>query len=124
MRFAESKVGNVLIATVLDGRIVADNAPRFKSYLAEFISNGNRSIVLDMAAVTFIDSSGLGALVASLKAIGNDGELVISGARATVASMFKLTRMDKVFRMYENNDAAVAALSSGETNFEPLPFNN
>jgi anti-sigma B factor antagonist len=111
MRFEESKVGKVLIAKVLDGRIAADVAPRFKAYLGEYISNGNRSIVLDLAAVTFIDSSGLGALVSSLKSMGNDGDLVISGARATVASMFKLTRMDKVFRMYESNDAAVAALS-------------
>ena len=111
MRFEESKVGNVLIARVMDPRIAADIAPRLKAYLAEYINNGNRSIVLDMGAVTFIDSSGLGALVSSLKAMGNEGDLVISGARATVASMFKLTRMDKVFRMYETNDAAVAALS-------------
>jgi anti-sigma B factor antagonist len=110
MRFEENKVGNVLIAKVLDGRIAADIAPSFKANLGEYINSGNRAIVLDLTAVTFIDSSGLGALISSLKSMG-DGDLVISGARATVASMFKLTRMDKVFRMYENTDAAVAALS-------------
>ena len=111
MHFEENKVGNVLIARVLHGRIAADFTPRLKNYLGEYINNGNRSIVLDLAAVTFIDASGLGALVSILKAMGNDGDLVISGARATVAGMFKLTRMDKVFRMYDNNDAAVSALS-------------
>ena len=85
--------------------------PRFKAHLAEYMTNGNRSMVLDLAAVTFIDSSGLGALVSSLKSMGTDGDLVVSGARGAVASVFKLTRMDKVFRMYENNDIAVAALS-------------
>src|SRR5690348_3752768 len=109
MRFEENKVGEVLVAKVLDGRIAADIAPRFKAHLAEYMSNGNRSIVLDLAAVTFIDSSGLGALVSSLKSMGKDGDLVVSGAHGAVASMFKLTRMDKVFRMYENNDLAVAA---------------
>jgi anti-sigma B factor antagonist len=111
MRFEENKVGDVLVAKVLDGRIAADIAPRFKAHLGEFIASGNRSIVLDLGAVSFIDSSGLGALISTLKTIDNDGDLVISGARAAVASMFKLTRMDKVFRMYETSDAAVAALS-------------
>jgi anti-sigma B factor antagonist len=111
MRFEENKVGEVLVAKVLEGRIAADIAPRFKAHLAEYMSQGNRSIVLDLATVTFIDSSGLGALVSSLKSMGKEGDLVISGAHGAVASMFKLTRMDKVFRMYGSTDEAVAALS-------------
>ena len=73
MRFEENKVGDVLVAKVLDGRIAADIAPRFKAHLAEYMTNGNRSIVLDLAAVTFIDSSGLGALVSSLKSMEQTG---------------------------------------------------
>ena len=111
MRFEENKVGQVLVAKVLDARIAADVAPRFKQHLADFISGGNRSIVLDLGAVTFIDSSGLGALVSSLKTMGQQGDLVVSGARGPVASMFKLTRMDKVFRMFPSNEEAVTALS-------------
>lgn len=111
MRFEQTMVGDVLVAKVLDSRIVADVAPRFKTQLIDYISEGNRSIVLDMRAVSFIDSSGLGALVSSLKVIGNEGDLVLSGAGGTVASMFKLTRMDKVFRMFGTTDEAVAALA-------------
>jgi anti-sigma B factor antagonist len=111
MRFEENKSGDVLVAKVLDGRIAADVAPRFKAHLAEYVSQGNLSIVLDLGEVTFIDSSGLGALVSSLKSMGKDGDLVIAGAHGAVASMFKLTRMDKVFRMYANKDEAIAALS-------------
>jgi anti-sigma B factor antagonist len=112
MRFEHTKMGDVLVAKVLDSRIVADVAPRFKHQSIEYISEGNRSIVLDMRAVSFIDSSGLGALVSSLKAIGSDGDLVLCGTEGTVASMFKLTRMDKVFRMFVTTEEAVAALSS------------
>jgi anti-sigma B factor antagonist len=111
MRFEENKVGEVLVAKVLEARIAADIAPRFKAHLAEYMAQGNRSIVLDLEAVTFIDSSGLGALVSSLKSMGKEGDLVIAGAHGAVASMFKLTRMDKVFRMYAGTDEAVAALS-------------
>lgn len=111
MRFEESRVGDVLVAKVLEPRIVADVAPGFKSQLAQYMSTGNRTIVLDLGSVSFMDSSGLGALVSSLKSMGKGGDLVVSGATGSVASMFKLTRMDKVFRMFESSDAAVAALS-------------
>jgi anti-sigma B factor antagonist len=111
MRFAENKIGNVLVAKVLESRITADVASRFKQDLIQFATKGNRMIVLDLREITFIDSSGLGALIGSLKVIGDDGELVLCGARDTVANMFKLTRMNKVFRMFPNTEEAVAALS-------------
>jgi anti-sigma B factor antagonist len=111
MRFEESKSGDILIARVLDARIGADVAPRFKEDMISYVKGGNRAIVLDLSEVTFIDSSGLGALISCLKVIGKEGELVLSGTRGTVASMFKLTRMDKVFRMFNGVDEAVTALS-------------
>ena len=125
MRFEQIMVGSVLVAKVLDSRIGADVAPRFKHQLIDYINEGNRSIVLDMRAVSFIDSSGLGALVSSLKMIGQDGELVLCGTGGTVASMFKLTRMDKVFRMFDTAEEAVAALSSSRgVSVEPATVNN
>jgi anti-sigma B factor antagonist len=111
MRFEESTVGNVFIVKILESRIAADVASRFKQNLIEYVKKGNRIIVLDMSEVTFIDSSGLGALIGSLKVMANDGELVLCGARDTVASMFKLTRMNKVFRMFNTSEEAVSALS-------------
>ncbi len=111
MRFEENKVGSVLIAKVLDGRIAADVALQFKAHLAGYLERGERAIVLDLGAVSFIDSSGLGALISSLKALGIERHLVVSGARGTVASMFKLTRMDKVLRLFSTTEEAVAAIS-------------
>jgi anti-sigma B factor antagonist len=111
MRFEENKIGSILVAKVLDNRIAADVAQQFKAHIAGYLKDGEHSIVLDLAAVSFIDSSGLGALISSLKAIGGDGNLVISGACGTVATMFKLTRMDKVLRVFGTTEEAVAAIS-------------
>lgn len=126
MRFEQTTVGDVLVAKVLESRIVADVAPRFKHQLIDYVNSGNRSIALDMSAVSFIDSSGLGALVSSLKAIGNDGDLVLCGTGGTVNSMFKLTRMDKVFRMFDTPEEAVTALScdSDGAYLEPVAAND
>ena len=111
MRFEEKRLGDITTVKVLNDVISAESAVRFKGHLLKFISGGNRAIVLDLSVVNFIDSSGLGALISSLKSMGRDGNLVISGAHTAVADIFKLTRMDKVFRMYADNAAAVAALS-------------
>ena len=89
----------------------ADVAPQFKAHLAGYLASGERSIVLDLEDVSFIDSSGLGALISSLKSVGAEGHLVISGAGGTVATMFKLTRMDKILRLFATSEEAIAAIS-------------
>jgi anti-sigma B factor antagonist len=111
MRFEETRIGDVLVVKILEGRISADVAAPFKQSLIGYINGGNRKLVLNLCEVTFIDSSGLGALIGSLKEIGEDGELAVCEAREPVANMFKLTRMNKVFRMFHSAEEAVAACS-------------
>jgi anti-sigma B factor antagonist len=111
MRFEESRIKNALVVKVLESRIVADVAPQFKEGLVTYVRDGNKNIVLDLSDVTFIDSSGLGALIGSLKAVRKDGELVLCGARDAVVNMLKLTRMDKVFQIFSTPEEAASALS-------------
>jgi anti-sigma B factor antagonist len=61
--------------------------------------------------VRFIDSSGLGAIVSMLKLIGREGDLVLCGVTDPVMSLFKLTRMDRVFQMFPSEHDALAALA-------------
>jgi anti-sigma B factor antagonist len=110
MRFEERKIGDVFVAKVLESRITSDVAAGFKADLIGYVADGQRKFVLDLGNVTFIDSSGLGALIACLKAVGDGSEIALSGARETVANMFKLTRMNKVFRMFSTPEDAAAAL--------------
>ncbi|MBB5517049.1 anti-sigma B factor antagonist [Rubricella aquisinus] len=100
------------ITTVRPGveRLVASNAKTFKDELIELVGSGSALIVLDFDGVSFVDSSGLGALVGVLKRIGNRGELVVSGLNADVAQLFRICRMDRVFKSYSSADAAVQAM--------------
>jgi anti-sigma B factor antagonist len=112
MQFQESNLRDVLVVRVHESRIVADVAPQFKEGLLAYVRSGNKSVVLDLSEVTFIDSSGLGALIGSLKAVGNGSELALCSARDGVMSMLKLTRMDKVFQIFATPEEAASALSS------------
>jgi anti-sigma B factor antagonist len=115
MQFEESRIRDTLVVRVRESRIVADVAPQFKEGLIAYVHRGNKNIVLDLSEVNFIDSSGLGALIGSLKAVGTDGELVLCGARDPVVSMLKLTRMDKVFHIFATpEEAASSLLANGD----------
>jgi len=95
----------------LEKRIDAATATEFKQQMSDWIGAGNRRIVLNLMEVDFIDSSGLGAIVSSLKKIGGEGDLVICVVKETVMSLFRLTRMNRVFDIFSSEDEAVRALS-------------
>jgi anti-sigma B factor antagonist len=81
-------------------RIDAASAIRFKDQIRELTQGGAGRVVLDMARVAFLDSSGLGAVVAAMKALGPDRPLELSGLTPTVQKVFRLTRMDTVFTIH------------------------
>ncbi len=105
------KEGGVLVVEMLDQRLDARVASEFTKKMGEFINQGHTQIVIALDKVDFMDSSGLGAIVSSLKIMGRKGDMVISGTRSAVRGLFSLTRMDKVFRIYSTVEEALNALS-------------
>jgi len=92
-------------------RLDATVAPMFKHAVVQVIESGERRLVLDLATVDFVDSSGLGAMVSILKALGGNGQVAICNATGAVANLFRLTRMDKVFTLLGSREEAVARLA-------------
>lgn len=92
-------------------RLDASVAPAFKQAVVRVIEGGETRLVLDLAQVEFLDSSGLGAMVSILKALGNRGSVAVCNARGAVLSLFQLTRMDKVFAIVGTCDEAIARLA-------------
>ncbi|HEY1851283.1 MAG TPA: STAS domain-containing protein [Candidatus Binataceae bacterium] len=112
MELQERIDGDALVATVLESRLDASSAPALKKRMAALIKDGHHRLALDLSAVEFIDSSGLSAMVSALRQLQGDGDLVLIAPRNTVLSMFKLTRLDRVFRIFPDQTQALAALAS------------
>jgi anti-sigma B factor antagonist len=110
MELTERADGRVLVARASERRLDARIAADFKQQLFDAVDAGPPLIALDLSGVDFIDSSGLGSIVAALKHVGDGGALVIVGARPAVLSLLRLTRMDKVLRLYDGEADAIAAL--------------
>lgn len=109
MQIEEATLNGKVVLKVLESRFGADKAGGFKEQMARYIHAGNRRLVLDLSKVDFIDSSGLGAILSVVKTLGKDGELAICGLTEPVASMFKLTRMDRIFTIHKTVELAAAA---------------
>ena len=110
MNLEDKKENGVLVVRVLEDRLDASVALEFRDKMVSYIGGGEKLIVLNVAGVDFVDSSGLGAIVSSLKKLDENGDIAISCAKEGVMRLFKLTRMNKVFRMYETEKEAIEAL--------------
>ena len=112
MEIHAKQVGNVTVVKPLEERLDASLAGNFKQQMSQIINQGNQLIVVSLDRVQFIDSTGLGAIVSSLKMLGREGDMVLCGTQEGVQSLFRLTRMDQVFQIYGSENDAVAALSN------------
>ncbi|MCR8724971.1 STAS domain-containing protein [Frigidibacter sp. ROC022] len=87
-------------------RIDAAGAIDFKDGMKALTGSESGRVVLDLGQVGFIDSSGLGAIVAVMKQLGPGRRLELAGLTPAVAKVFRLTRMDDVFRIHDSVAAA------------------
>ncbi|TGD44672.1 anti-sigma factor antagonist [Pseudotabrizicola sediminis] len=91
---------DLLIVRVRQPRIDAAGAIDFKDRMRDLTAAARGRVVLDLSCVTFIDSSGLGAVVAVRKSLGPDRPLELAALTPSVDKVFRLTRMDSVFTIH------------------------
>lgn len=112
MNLTSTTDGERRIITVNEARIDAAVALAFKDRMREETKSGPSLVVLDLHQVQFVDSSGLGAIVAAMKALGQNRTLALAGLTPTVEKVFRLTRMDTVFPLYATLDEALSQHST------------
>lgn len=88
----------------------AANSLKLRDKIFPLVDDSVSRVVLDLSYVDFIDSSGLGVMVGLMKKIGKKGDLIICNLQPSVASSFKLSRMDRVFRICADLNTAKAEL--------------
>lgn len=110
MELTSSKEPQLHIVTVQEQRIDAAVALDFKDNMRKVTEGGSETVLLDLHHVSFIDSSGLGAIVAAMKHLAPERRLVLAGLTPTVDKVFKLTRMDSVFSVFSTVEGALSEL--------------
>ena len=91
------------------GRLDVVGAPALKDAIEDLTKNGAPKVVIDMEGVTFVDSTGLGSVIAALKRIRNrQGELRLAAPNQQVRVVLELTTLDKVFPYFATLEEALA----------------
>jgi len=91
------------------GEIDVYTAPKLREALVELVNSGHYQLVVDVEAVDFLDSTGLGVLVGGLKRVrANDGHLRVVCTQERLLKIFRITGLTKVLAIHDSVAAATA----------------
>lgn len=90
-------------------RLDAAIATAFKDRVRNLAAHAGAQVTLDLSPVDFMDSSGLGAVIAIFKSMPSGRKLELVGLSPNVERVFRLTRMDTVLTIRPNAPIAGAA---------------
>ena len=95
---ATNNNGQVIVTLI--GSMYVEEAAILREKMIGFMESGHKEFIIKLNGVDYIDSSGLGALVAIQKrALQMKGGVTLVGAHGLVKELFELTRLNKVFAM-------------------------
>jgi anti-sigma B factor antagonist len=99
-----------LVVLSPEGRLLGETATELKEEARRHLLDGY-DVVLDLASVVFADSEGLSALVALYKTAATESRrLALCSVRVNLRSLLELTRLHRIFELYEDVESAAAVL--------------
>src|SRR5438105_7564267 len=94
----------------LKGEIDLHVSPSVTASLNAMIEKKPERLVVDLTDVTYIDSAGLAALIEAMQKVeAYGGKFLLAGLQETVRSIFEISRLDQVFQIFTDAEAAFAA---------------
>ncbi len=94
----------------LEGEIDLHLSPSIAASLARMIEKKPPKLVVDLSRLTYIDSSGLAVLIEAMQNVEQyGGQFALAGLQETIRVIFEIARLDQVFRIFPDAEAALAA---------------
>jgi len=95
----------------VSGEVDIYTAPKFKEDMLAAIDAGAINLVVDLSAVTFIDSTALGVLIGGVKRMhAVDGRITLVVNTRPVQKVFTITGLDNIFEIHETREKAFAGV--------------
>lgn len=109
---------SIKIRTIHDGKIAIfdikgsltgdEETDMLRAAVADFLEQGNKSLVINLQKVNYMNSSGIGAIIAAHASYAKQGgEVRLAGVTNNVQNLFVVTRLIDVFDVYDTVDAAI-----------------
>lgn len=102
--------GNVAVVSVSGNLMGGPETTAVHDKVREVVGKGYKKLVIDLAGVKWINSSGLGVLMGSLTTMKNaQGEMKLANVSDRIQSLFMITKLVTIFESYESTDKAVGS---------------
>jgi anti-sigma B factor antagonist len=110
LNISERRVGDLTILD-MDGKItIGEGSVALRTAIRRLLEEGKKKILLNLARVGYIDSSGIGELVSSYTAINKEsGELKLLNLTQKLQDLLTITKLLTVFDVYESEEEALAS---------------
>jgi anti-sigma B factor antagonist len=107
--------GGVTIVNASGRLTLGDGTSALRGRVRELVESGCRRIILNMADVTHIDSSGIGELIAAYTTVGAaGGEMKLLNLAKRVHEVLNITKLCTIFEMFEDEASAIGSFSMPE----------
>ena len=109
IKVTREEVGKAVVFSV-EGSVDIASSPELRGELRQAVEQKRPRIVVDMAGVAFVDSSGLATLIEALQGTSRyDGKIVLCALGSTVLGVFQLANLDSIFTITKTREEALAA---------------
>lgn len=111
-KLSPRQVGDVTVVDV-SGRItLGEGSSNLREGIRDMVQKGSRKILLNLAEVSYIDSSGIGELVSGFTSVANaGGHLKLINLTKRVKDLLQITKLYTIFEVYEDETTAVRSFS-------------
>lgn len=104
------EIGGVIIIDMVGRITLGEGSTLLRDLVRQNLETGHKKIVINMAGINYIDSTGLGELVSAYRLVkSQDGELKLMNLNKKVSDLLQITRLYAVFDIHNDEGQAVAS---------------
>lgn len=112
VKLTPRKVGDVTVIDAVGRITLGEASSTFRDTIRELVGKGEKKLLLSLAEVSYIDSSGIGELVSAYTTVTNQGgQLKLLNLTKRIQDLLQITKLYTVFEVFDNEAAAVRSFS-------------
>lgn len=112
MEISERKVGDIIIVDIVGKMVASEDPGRLKDKVTSLVFQGNKKVILNLGNVSYVDSSGLGEMVACHgSAVRGGGEVKLANTGKKIKDLLIMTKLLTVFDSHDNEQDAIQSFS-------------
>lgn len=112
VKLTTRQVGDVTVVDAVGRITLGEGASTFRDTIRDLASSGHRKILLNLAEVSYIDSSGIGEMVSGFTTVANQGGVVkLLNLTKRVKDLLQITKLYTVFEVFDDEASAVRSFA-------------